>query len=138
MSGQVVVYDHVIDKTLAQRRDHKKYVVKAVALEIASGAWLATAAWDAKVFLYYLKKSSTGNYETLDSPVAQIELPTNPETLAFVKLPNSNSYVLIVTRRDSTSLHYYEVPALSSTVPDKDPVVLAHLGSQNLAPHSNA
>ena len=138
MSGQIVLHDHAADKTLAQRRDHQKYVVKAAALEEANGAWLATAGWDAKVLLYHLAKSPAGRYETLDAPIARIELKTNPETLAFARSQTSNSPVLIVTRRDSTSLHYYELPPAPRNLSDQSSAKLKHLGSQNLAPTSNA
>ena len=138
MSGQIVLHDHTLDKTVGQRRDHQKYVVKAAALEGTDEAWVATAGWDAKVLLYRLKKRPTGTFNALGQPVARIELKTNPETLAFSKPQTLDSPVLIVTRRDSTSLHYYELPSIPDIVSDQGPTLLKHLGSQNLAPASNA
>ena len=137
MSGQIALHDHATDKTLDQRRDHQKYVVKAVALEDTDGAWLATAGWDAKVLLYRLVRHPAGTYETLGASVAQIELKTNPETLTFAQSQTSDSPVLIVTRRDSTSLHYFQLPPVPKIATGQSPVTLKHLGSQNLVPASN-
>lgn len=54
LSGQTVVYDHRGDRTLDERRDHKKYVVKIATCEEDSTTWVATVGWDAKIFLYQI------------------------------------------------------------------------------------
>ena len=125
MSGQLAISDlhgEVFDK----RRDHTKYVVQIATHESENATWLATAGWDGKVHLYQLDNAGN-NSPTLPPPTASISLPTNPEALLFIKHPDNDSIVLIVTRRDSTHLFYYSV--------DNEARLL---GKQNLAPHSNA
>ena len=143
MSGQIVLCDLgrsddqavIIDK----RRDHSKYVVKVAAWEDVDGAWLATAGWDAKVLLYRLLTSERGAYDSIGPPVALISLPTNPEALLFASPPDTSVPVLVVTRRDSTSLYYYGLPSVQeASMRLSAPSKLELLGSQNLAPHSNA
>lgn len=82
---------------------------------------VVTAGWDNRVFLYHAK----GDLLSLGAPVATIMLSTNPETIIFVEHPGSDRPILLLTRRDSTSLYYYSLE-------------LKLLGSQNLAPHSNS
>ena len=117
MSGQVVLYDHEVDRVLDVRTDHKKYVVKVATWQEI----VVTAGWDNNVFLY----RASGDFSILGNPVAAMTLPTNPETITFVEHPDSDHPILLVTRRDSTSLYYYSLE-------------LKLLGSQNLAPHSNS
>lgn len=117
MSGQVVLYDHEMDKVLDERRDHTKYVVKVAVWNRT----IVTAGWDKKVLLYH----ASGDLSSLGSPVAAITLATNPETIAFVRHPGLDHPILLVTRRDSTSLYYYSLE-------------LKLVGSQNLAPRSNS
>lgn len=134
MSGQVVVYDHERGKVLDERRDHKKYVVKIASWRDTEHTWVATAGWDAKIFLY---RTSSDQSSGLGPPVAATTFPTNPETIIFVQHPDSDSPLLLATRRDSTSLYYYALPSASSTSAPT-PAHLQLLGTQNLAPHSNA
>ena len=117
MSGQVVLYDHEMDRVCDERRDRTKYVVKVATWK----EMIATAGWDNKVFLY----RANGDFSSLGTPVAAITLSTNPETISFVDHPDSDHPILLVTRRDSSSLYYYSLE-------------LKLLGSQNLAPHSNS
>lgn len=136
MSGQVILYDHKEDRVLDERRDHKKYVVKIAVCESLDATWVTTAGWDAKVFLYRITK---GNTPVLGPPVAAIDLLTNPETISFINHPDSEHQMLLVTRRDSTSLHYYALPTADHvSTPASEVANLKLLGSQNLAPHSNA
>ena len=117
MSGQVLLYDHELDAVLDERRDHSKYVIKVA-------VWhriIVTAGWDSKVFLYH----ASGDFSSLGSPVATVTLSTNPEAVIFLNHPGSDHPILLVTRRDSTSLYYYSLE-------------LKLLGSQNIAPHSNS
>ncbi|KAL8959482.1 MAG: hypothetical protein Q9193_003662 [Seirophora villosa] len=131
MSGQVILYDHSIQRILDERKDHKKYVVKVTLFEHEDSTWVATAGWDARIFLYRLGGHST----SLGEPVASVSLATNPETIAFLTHPDSHQPLLLVTRRDSTSLHYYCVEDKVSASPPA--VATRFLGSQNLAPYSN-
>ncbi|KAH0134521.1 WD40 repeat-like protein, partial [Aureobasidium melanogenum] len=125
MSGQLAISDlqgEVFDK----RRDHTKYVVQIATHESDDVTWLATAGWDGKVHLYRLDVAGAVS-PTLPPPVASISLPTNPEALLFIKHPDNGCPVLIITRRDSTHLFYYNVDSEACLI-----------GKQNLAPHSNA
>ena len=117
MSGQVVLYDHKAERILDIRKEHQKYVVRVA-------TWneiVVTAGWDNKVFLYH----ATGGFSKLGDPVATLTLFTNPESITFVEHPDSHRPILLVTRRDSTSLYYYSLD-------------LELLGSQNLTPYSNS
>jgi len=136
MSGQVLLYDHKEDRVLDERRDHRKYVVEVAVWEDVQDTWVATAGWDAKVFLYKVRRE---NALKLGPPVAVINLPTNPETITFIEHLDLGHPILLVTRRDSTSLHYYSLPAAEeASIAASEPAELKLLGSQNLAPHSNA
>lgn len=136
MSGQVVLYDHKVEKVLDERRDHKKYVVQVAARENGDKFWIATAGWDRKIFLYQVESREAQSAGSLSAPVASLTLLTNPETVTFIENPDTNAPILLVTRRDSTSLHYYVLPEYQG--PSYPPRELKLLGLQNLAPHSNA
>jgi len=137
MSGQTVLYDHEEDRALDERRDHKKYVVRIASTTEGSTTWIATAGWDSKVFLYRI---ISGSEIRMGAPVASITTVTNPESITFLKHPDRDRPILVVTRRDSTSLHYYALPMIDrgSAGTSTPPPELVLLGSQNLAPHSNA
>lgn len=139
MSGQVVIYDHQQNRLIGERRDHGKYVVKVAAWQFSGKVWIATAGWDAKIFLYLLRVDMDGNIESFDPPVSSLTLPSNPETIIFVKHPDSETPLLLVARRDSTLLCYHEIRALDN-VSDAPPkgLELRLIGTQNLAPQSNA
>lgn len=135
MSGQIVIHDHKDDKILEERRDHNKYVVKVATWNDTDDiTWVATAGWDAKIFLYRMMHNSGFK---MGPPVASVTLPTNPETLIFIQHPDTEAPILVVTRRDSTSLHFFALPPTDEP-PTLPPVELQLLGRQNLAPHSNA
>ncbi len=139
MSGQLLLLDLEKGVALEERRDHQKYVVKVATLEDEEGFWVATAGWDAKVFVYRLRLSPEHTSPSLGPPVATLAIPTNPEDVLFVQHPDAEEPVLIVSRRDSTSLYYYSLP--TKPVPESISDVtntLQLLGTQNLAPHSNA
>jgi WD40 repeat protein len=127
MSGRLVLFDTVHDKVLEERKDHSKYIVKVATFTKGATIWVATAGWDAKIFLYQF---DTGG-GSLGEPAAQLTLPSIPETLAFVTSPEDGTPLLLLTRRDSTFLFFYTLPSL-------DVPALELLGRQNLAPHSNA
>lgn len=138
MSGQLLLQRGT--ELLDRRKDHSKYAVKVVAHESDSTVWLATAGWDAKVFLYRLCLGP-GDDVRLADPVAYIPLASNPESLLFVPHQDTHEPILLVARRDSTYLFYYQVeatPTASSPSPSATPRECPLLGRQNLAPHSNA
>jgi hypothetical protein len=126
MSGQVHLSD-LKGTVLQTRKDHNKYVVRVAVLADSSSPVIATAGWDSKVFIYQPKSASSSDL-VLGDPAATIELPTKPESMVFVRHPDMNNPVLLVTRTDSTFIYYY-------TVTEDTPRLL---GKQNLAPHSNA
>jgi WD40 repeat protein len=125
MSGLLAI-SNLQGEVFDKRRDHLKYIVQIATYESGDATWLATAGWDGKVHLYQLDLAGNGS-PTLPPPTASISVPTNPEALLFIKHPDNDSVVLIVTRRDSTHLFYYSVDSEARL-----------LGKQNLAPHSNA
>ncbi|KAK7556761.1 WD40-repeat-containing domain protein [Phyllosticta citricarpa] len=138
MSGKLVLYDSKEEKVLDERKDHTKYAVRIASREQADGVWVATAGWDAKVFLYNLRQSNESTLR-LEAPIATLVLPTNPEDLVFIEHPDTAKPLLLLTRRDSTFLQYYSLPDAAGGSADLErPVTLQFLGKQNLAPASNA
>ncbi|KAL1625624.1 hypothetical protein SLS56_007208 [Neofusicoccum ribis] len=136
MSGKVVLYDCRSDAVVAERRDHTKYAVRMISREQSDGTWVATAGWDAKVFLYFVP-SAPDCSPLLGAPIAALSLPTNPEAILFIDHPETAKPLLLLTRRDSTFLYYYAPPELVADITEA-PVPLQPLGKQNLAPNSNA
>jgi WD40 repeat protein len=137
MSGKVVVFDTVTNNIVAQRKDHSKYVVQVTSLELDEGRiWIATAGWDGKVLVYLARVLPDETFE-FNEPVASILQPTNPEALLFVRHPQDGQLNLIVSRRDSSFLYYYQVSEATSAGPSTA-TTLPLSGRQNLAPHSNA
>lgn len=135
MSGQLILQRG--EEVLGKRKDHGKYAVKVVAHEDPLGRVLvATAGWDSKICVYEfdLPVENEGADVTLGESVAYINLDTNPETMLFVKHVDLGHTMLLVSRRDSTHLYYYQVDSTGQTTPYE----CSLLGKQNLAPHSNA
>jgi WD40 repeat protein len=128
MSGKLLVYDTRRDQILDERKDHSKYLVKLATWTNGTSTMVASAGWDAKVFLY---RFDVGDSPQLGEPIATLALTSIPETLLFVKSPEDGTPILLVARRDSTYMYYYSVPG-----PHSQDMTL--LGKQNLAPHSNA
>ncbi|KAJ5363786.1 uncharacterized protein N7496_009499 [Penicillium cataractarum] len=141
-------------EVLQSRKDHAKYAVKVIVHEelddtgSVKAFWIATAGWDATVFLYRVSIENGDQAPTpvIGDPVARIRLTTNPESLLFVRHVDTGELLLLVSRRDSSYIYYYQVePSLSngthqmqsdnaqSSLPE-----CRLLGQQNLAPHSNA
>jgi WD40 repeat protein len=126
MSGQLHLSD-LSGESFSTRRDHSKYIVKVAVFEDGlSGSVIATAGWDNKVVIYKLDDSTSDNLN-LDEPSATIALQTKPEGMVFVRHPETNQPVLILSRTDSNNIFFYTV--------EPQPRLL---GQQNLAPHSNA
>jgi WD40 repeat protein len=128
MSGKLTLFDIATNKAIDERKDHSKYVVKLSIWSPDDNTMLVTTAgWDSKVFLYQFDVSAP----RLGDPIAVLALPSIPETAIFAALPEDGTPVLILSRRDSTFLHYYAVPS-------QDSPGFTLLSKQNLAPHSNA
>ncbi|KXG54536.1 uncharacterized protein PGRI_076800 [Penicillium griseofulvum] len=130
MSGQLILQHG--SQTLDSRKDHAKYLVKVVAHEDRTDPskwWVATAGWDECVFIYCLNIPETNAPALkIGEPVTRIKLNSNPESLLFVPHVDTYELLLLVSRRDSTYIYYYQVEAAEARL----------LGHQNLAPHSNA
>ncbi|KAF1841853.1 uncharacterized protein K460DRAFT_345105 [Cucurbitaria berberidis CBS 394.84] len=129
MSGKLHLHDTASDKTLDERKDHSKYLVKLATWSSGNSVLIASAGWDAKVLLYELDISAV--LPQLGEPIATLSLPSIPETICFVPSPEGGTPVLLMARRDSTFLYYYVLPRAGSPG-------FTLLGKQNLAPHSNA
>ncbi|KAF2651791.1 hypothetical protein K491DRAFT_606215 [Lophiostoma macrostomum CBS 122681] len=130
MSGRLLLHDMASDKTLEERKDHSKYLVKLSCWSSNGSIFIASAGWDAKVVVYQLERTQGLR---LGKPIAILNLPSIPETVLFVQGPDPNLPILLLTRRDSTFLYYYAL----HTSPEGEPRLLS-IGKQNLAPHSNA
>lgn len=147
MSGQLILQRGA--DVLGRRKDHSKYAIKVVAYEDADTGkvLVATAGWDSKICVYAfdLPAEPTGEdtdtAATMGEPVAYINLTTNPESMLFVRHVDLGRVVLLVSRRDSTHLYYYQVDDFltnPTSSPPSPPKECRLLGKQNLAPHSNA
>jgi WD40 repeat protein len=132
MSGKLLLHDTETNQVLETRKDHSKYVVKLAAWSQGTSHVVATAGWDARVFLYRLNTEDPANAR-LGEPIATISLTSIPETLLFIQSPDTSRPILLITRRDSTFLYYYTIP--QDTAHDSR---IQLIGRQNLAPHSNA
>jgi WD40 repeat protein len=131
MSGRLTLYDTARGKKLEERKDHSKYVVRIARHTDGNTAWIASAGWDAKIFLYNFNTADTEGGGRLGEPCAVLSLPSIPEALVFITSPDDGTPILVVARRDSTFLHYYAASNSASEA-------LTFLGKQSLAPHSNA
>ncbi|EME88072.1 uncharacterized protein MYCFIDRAFT_55082 [Pseudocercospora fijiensis CIRAD86] len=125
MSGSLHLND-TNGSSISKRRDHSKYVVKVAVLEDSTtGTIVATAGWDNAIFIY--KPQDTNGAIELGEPKATIPLQTKPEAMIWLRHPENQQPVLLVSRTDSNNIFFYTA---------EDPPRL--LGKQNLAPHSNA
>ncbi|KAF2000249.1 WD40 repeat-like protein [Amniculicola lignicola CBS 123094] len=131
MSGRLALYNTATNQIINDRKDHAKYIVKLAMHSDGNTTIIATAGWDSKVHFYRLQNSDSQNV-MLGEPFAIITLPSMPETIMFIQSADFVSPLLLLTRRDSTFLYYYAIPA-EATLEEMVP-----LGKQNLSPHSNA
>lgn len=153
MSGQLLLQHG--SRTLDSRKDHAKYAIKVIAhrdRNDPSTFWVATAGWDSSVVLYCLHTPDEDGGDspsvTLGEPVARIKTATNPESILFVPHIDTDELNLLVSRRDSSYIYYYQVESLSKDARDRNEEANSDpgssstecrlLGRQNLAPHSNA
>lgn len=141
MSGQVALRDACSGLLISKRRDHLKMAVQVAVIEDRGRCLIATAGWDQKVVIY--TTSADQDRETEDAedadffgePIHTITLSTVPESVLFVRHPDTNNLYLVFSRRDSSFLYYYLI-ASNFSHPSKYSVTPS--GRQNLAPHSNA
>ncbi|OJJ47883.1 hypothetical protein ASPZODRAFT_63761 [Penicilliopsis zonata CBS 506.65] len=149
MSGHLLLLhgSEVVDR----RKEHTKYAVQVVAYEDHSTGklWVATAGWDMKIFVYSITLAPGGcPLTTIGEPVGRIDLLSNPESMLFLRHPDTGDLVLLASRRDSTYLFYYQVGQAPVPSPERAseddgtvgsaPYECRLLGKQNLAPHSTA
>lgn len=132
MSGALTLFDIKAGEQIAKRNDHNKFLVHISQYrDTATGCiYVATAGWDQRVHVYKLHFSSDQDM-SLSAPASTTLLASNPLSLTFVMKEADNSSSggalnLVVTRRDSTMLHYYDVKGMKLS------------GTQNLAPQSIA
>jgi hypothetical protein len=136
MSGNLALYDAEMNQTISRRKEHTKYVVRLATFDTGDGhMWLASAGWDRKVFIYdiILKESRK---PTLPEPSAHIDLPSNPEAILLTIDPDHGRLWLLLTRRDSTFIFFYNLSNLSNF--DEIESQLHLFGQQNLAQGSSA
>lgn len=128
MSGKLTVVNVMTGESVDQRQDHTKYLVKIAVWSEGNSTIVASAGWDAKIFFYrfHVAENTPRLLRFADLALASI-----PETILFLQSPENTNPILLVTRRDSTFLHYYSVDT-------SEPGNVVLLGQQNLAPHSNA
>ena len=135
MSGNLLAIN-AEGKVLDKRKDHSKYVVACAMFHPPAGAsheseLVATAGWDNKVHIYRPTHSSSAEF-TFGDPISTLTLPTKPESLLLLAHPETNQPIILLSRTDSSFLHYY---TFSTSTTAAEPTLL---GKQNLAPHSNA
>lgn len=135
MSGQLLLVSgkEVIDR----RKDHTKYVVKVLAHEDHDEhIWIATVGWDMQVLIYRLNTASSSSTGLkISEPVGLIKVPSNPESILLVNHPETRDLMLVLSRRDSTYLYYYNIEPLRTADTQQR---CEETGKQNLAPNSNA
>jgi hypothetical protein len=140
MSGKLLLVQN--DQVIDSRKDHSKYNVQVAAYEDQGdgNVWIATAGWDAQVLVYHMKIPSTPDAPKIGEPVGAIKLPTNPESVLIIRNPDTQELTLLVSRRDSTHIYFYNLEALRSAnnTDNATTVQCEEMGKQNLAPHSNA
>lgn len=133
MSGKIIINDTDTGRLVAERRDHLKWAVQVAVHESSTSTLIVTAGWDQKIQIYNIT-TPLDEMSALNAPVCTLTLSSNPESMVFVTHPDTGVLYLVVSRRDSSFLYYYEVRV------DDTParVSVTGAGKQNLAPHSNA
>lgn len=137
MSGSVFIYDIKLDRIIAKRKDHSKFVVRLAAFDAGNGhTWIASAGWDRKIFIYDIVVGD-GATPIVQEPMGHIDLLTNPEAILLRQDPDTGQVHLVGTRRDSTFISFYNLSHLSARHGD-DTTTISPAGQQNIAPYSNA
>ena len=141
MSGQLSLRDATSGAVLSKTRHHLKMAVQVAVTEDHGHYLIATAGWDQKVLLYTTEtarlQESEMNHELdfFGIPIHTISLPTVPESMVYVRHPDTNELYLVLSRRDSSFIYYYLVTSESSPLLSYS---ITYSGRQNLAPHSIA
>ncbi|KAF2270997.1 WD40 repeat-like protein [Lojkania enalia] len=132
MSGKLVLFDTATEQVRDERKDHTKYLVKITGWPKLESSIVASAGWDSRIVVYRTRNNNDGHLQ-LGNLLATVTVQTIPETILFIQSPDTDSPLLLATRRDSTFLYYYEVPSHAS-----GNFEMLLRGKQNLAPQSNA
>ncbi|ERF74511.1 hypothetical protein EPUS_03949 [Endocarpon pusillum Z07020] len=149
MSGHVDLY-RAGHRCIDSERHHVKYAVQVIVTRSCRDGQpgrpfciAATAGWDQKICLYSFEPPSDASLphgdeqdesSVIGSPLTTLPVATNPESILFVRHPDTNELYLIVGRRDSTYLYYYKITEHSP----HSTITVHEAGKQNLAPHANA
>jgi hypothetical protein len=152
MSGQVALRHTTTGNIVSKRRDHLKMAVQVTSARLNSYTIIATAGWDQKVHFYLVDPGSITRardsilnpppFEVEDDyfspPIHTLTLPTVPESILFVNHPDNQALHLILSRRDSSFLYYYEITPVTPAEHHTTNPTITYRGRQNLAPHSTA
>ncbi len=149
MSGHVDLYGAGY-RCLDSERHHAKYAVQVIVTQSCHDSQpgrpfciAATAGWDQKICIYSFEPPSDVSLpheeeedggSVVGSPLVTLPVATNPESIIFVRHPDTNELYLVVGRRDSTYLYYYKLTEHSPPFT----ITAKEAGKQNLAPHANA
>jgi len=136
MSGSLVLYDPQSDQVIAKRKDHSKYLVKLVAFDVGDGhTWVASAGWDRTVLVYDIIFGQR-THPQIQDPKAHINVATNPEAMLLTTDPDSDKRYLVLARRDSTFIYFYDLSQMCTQ--EADGLAIPSSGQQNLVPYSGA
>ena len=154
MSGHVDLYG-AAHHCLESRGHHAKYAVQVIITpsrhDSRSGrpfCIAASAGWDQKICIYSFEppadvslpgSDAQSSRSQIGDPVVTLSVLTSPESILFIRHPDTDELYLIVGRRDSTYLYYYILIEEFSTEPSPHLNLTAQeAGGQNLAPHANS
>lgn len=152
MSGHTDLYGDG-NRCLTSGRHHAKYAVQVITTPSicmsqsgTSFCIAASAGWDQKIIIQtFVPPSDDSNQDDAAESnglanAVTISVPTNPESILFVRHPDHNGLYLVVGRRDSTYLYYYKLMEEPSRQEHHVGLQISvqEAGRQNLAPHANA
>ena len=163
MSGHIDTYSAFDSRAPNPVAQHAKYAIQVIVTPSRFRTRLgnpfclaASAGWDQAICLYSFapplpqSSSPAANNDEIfaqpnTSPIGEaqtrLSLPTCPESILFVRHPDADELYLLVGRRDSTYLYYYQVLERPESCQDDDDglgLSTRYAGRQNLAPHANS
>ncbi|KAF8545430.1 WD40-repeat-containing domain protein [Trichophaea hybrida] len=100
MNGLLTLLDPDTGDQIASARPHEKYAIRI----LYSSPYIISAAYDKTICLHEIVHDGT---PTFSEEVGKLCLPTHPEALALVKLPDNGKEAIVFSRRDSTMLYYH-------------------------------
>lgn len=124
MNGRIDLLSADTGQSVSSIKPHQKYATRVLYHE----PYVISAAYDKTIYMHTLTHDSeTGHPVFSEEQVGKIDLPTPPEALALVDLPEGRGKAIVFSRRDSTSLFYNLLT----------PGLPVH-SSRNLAPESTS